>query len=96
MDRIGRVSVQNDAAWAYALSWCRTLPKGCAATIGAGAMAAARDAVLGACEELEATHPDCLQLLGAMGELLEEESAAAAQQGDAELANAAMLAAAEK
>ena len=33
---------------------------------------------------------------GAMGELLEEESAAAAQLGDAELASAATLAAAEK
>ena len=95
MERLGRVP-ENEAAWSYALSWCRPMPVGSGATTSDAAMAAARDLCLEGCEGLEAEQPGCVALLGAMGTLLEEEAEAAAGAGDAELQAAAMLAAAEK
>ena len=64
MERLTR-SPENDAAWSYALSWCRQLPKGCEAKASDGAMEAARSAVLEACEAIE--HSTRQEILGCLG-----------------------------
>ena len=65
MERLTRAP-ENDAAWSYALSWCRQLPKGCGTIASEDAMEAARTAVLEACETIErSTQQEVLGCLGA-------------------------------
>lgn len=64
MERLTR-EPENDAAWAYALGWCRQLPKGCDAEASEDAMEAARTVVLEACEVIEMSAKS--EVLGCIG-----------------------------
>jgi hypothetical protein len=64
MERLTRAP-ENDAAWSYALSWCRQLPKGCGTKASDDAMEAARSAVLEACEKIESSTQQ--EVLGCLG-----------------------------